>query len=74
MLLLNNNKGSTMITTKTKTKTKGDIVDEVYRDHYKLDLKHMTMLNYISFERWLQLYQKDYDRMAQRMAQLRGEV
>lgn len=63
-----------MITTKTKTKTKGDIVDEVYRDHYKLDLKQMTMLNYISIERWLQLYQKDYDRMAQRMAQLRGEV
>ena len=63
-----------MITTKTKTKTKGDIVAEVYRDHYRLDLKHMTIHNYISFERWLKLYLDDYEAMSQRMAKLRGEA
>lgn len=62
------------MTTNLKTLTdRADLVDEIY-DEYSKDMKHMTMYTYISFERWLQLYQKDYDRMAQRMAQLRGEV
>tara|TARA_R100001463_G_scaffold10870_1_gene31094 strand:+ start:964 stop:1149 length:186 start_codon:yes stop_codon:yes gene_type:complete len=58
----------------TKTKTKGEIAWEVYRDHYAVDLRHMTAKTFITFERWLRLYLDDYEAMSQRMAELRGEV
>ena len=59
------------MTTTTKTRTRADIMDDLY-ECYRGDTPHMTMDTYITFDRWLRLYQTDYEAMADRMARLRG--
>ena len=56
----------------TKTRTQADIMDDLY-EFYREDTPYMTMHTYITFDRWLRLYDENYDKMAQRMARLRGD-
>jgi hypothetical protein len=56
----------------TSTRTRADIMDDLY-ECYREDTPYMTMDTYITFDRWLRLYKKDYEAMAQRMARIRGD-